>query len=117
MKFGNAFSAQVRPRLPRGATRSLRTKSPFRSLASRVGSGRGRSEWCAAAQLISHVGIVRSTSSFGRRPVDIPCWIFDVASLAVNAVLRVDHETGPDAPRSVGVNNLVNSRGTIKPRG
>src|SRR5690606_2968231 len=42
----------------------------------------------------SHVRIIGSAAAFGRDPVDILGRILDVAGLAVDAVLRVDHELG-----------------------
>src|SRR5688572_12709615 len=39
----------------------------------------------------SHVGIVRSPAAFGRDPIDVLVRVLDVAGLAVDAVLRVDH--------------------------
>src|SRR5262245_65436677 len=40
----------------------------------------------------SRVVLVRSAAAFGRDPCDVPVRVFDIARLAVNAVLRVDHE-------------------------
>src|SRR6266851_2015102 len=42
----------------------------------------------------SHIRIVRPAAALGRNPGDVPIGILDVASLAVHAVLRVDHESG-----------------------
>jgi hypothetical protein len=42
----------------------------------------------------SHIRIVRPAATFGRNPGDVLIGILDVAGFAVNAILRVDHETG-----------------------
>lgn len=43
-------------------------------------------------QLTSHVGIIRAATTFWRDPIDVLVRVLDVASLAVDAVLRVDLE-------------------------
>src|SRR5262245_22526511 len=45
-----------------------------------------------AARHGSHVHIDRSLTALRGDPIDVPVRIFDVAGLAVDAVLRVDHE-------------------------
>src|SRR5262249_25791413 len=42
----------------------------------------------------SHIRIIRPAPALGRNPGDVLIGIFDVASFAMNAILRVDHETG-----------------------
>jgi len=37
-----------------------------------------------------HVGIIRPVAALWRRPSDVLTWIFDIAGLTVNAVLKVD---------------------------
>ena len=37
-----------------------------------------------------HVGVVWTRPAFGRHPVDILAWVFDITGLTMHAVLRVD---------------------------
>src|SRR5258708_5316427 len=39
-----------------------------------------------------HIGIIRPSSALGDDPVDVLGRVFDVAGLAVDAILRVDRE-------------------------
>ena len=64
----------------------------------------------------SHIRIVRPAAALRRHPVDVLGGILDVAGLAVDAVLRVDHEARI-ALASVGVDHLVDAGRAIEPRG
>ena len=70
-----------------------------------------------APEANSHSRIVRSAPAFGRHPGDILGRVLDVAGLAVNAVLRVDHEAGAGLRGFILIDHLIDRGGTIEPRG
>src|SRR4051812_45708044 len=55
------------------------------SLKAAVWQHRGREEL-----LSSHIWVVRTPASFGRHPNDVLIRVLDIASFAVDAVLRID---------------------------
>ena len=58
----------------------------------------------------SHVGIVRPIAALRRGPVDVLTGVFDIASFAMNAVLKVNHKP---RIRTRFLNKLINPSGAI----
>jgi hypothetical protein len=65
----------------------------------------------------SHIGITGSAAAFGDRPGDVLGGVLDVAGLAVDAVLRVDHEARLGLRLGVLVDDLVDAGRAVEPRG
>jgi len=65
----------------------------------------------------SKVRIIRTASAFGRDPFDIFGRVLDIASFAMDAILRVDDKAWVRATRLVRVNDLIDAGRAIKSRG
>ena len=65
----------------------------------------------------SHVRIIRPASAFRRDPFNVFGGVLDVASFAMDAILRVDDKARVCATGLARVNDLVDAGWAIKPRG
>src|ERR1700736_2984144 len=63
-----------------------------------------------------HIRIVRAAAALWRHPIDVLRRVLDVARLAVDAILRVDHKTWIALFRLVGIDHFVDGGGAIEPR-
>src|SRR6185437_3508623 len=68
--------------------RSLQTIGRARS--ENRGDSEGNGNQCNAQRVLLHIRIVRTAATFRRGPFDVLLRVLDVASFAVNTVLRVD---------------------------
>src|ERR1700732_4686812 len=65
---------------------------------------------------LSHIRIVRAAAALWRHPIDVLRRVLDVARLAVDAILRVDHETRIALFRRVAIHYLKDAGWAIEPR-
>ena len=63
-----------------------------------------------------HIRIVRPTSALGRDPLYVFGRVLDIASFAVDAVLRVDDKARVSIPCRIRVNNFVDASWAVEAR-
>src|ERR1700730_11737815 len=64
----------------------------------------------------SHIRIVRAAAALWGHPIDVLRRVLDVARLAVDAVLRIDHKTRIALFRLVAIDHFVDGGGAVEPR-
>src|SRR5271166_2241743 len=83
---------------------------PIRAPKSDASKGRAR------RPSDSHLRVVWASAALRGRPGDILGGVLDIAGLAVDAVLRVDHEARVRLRRLVVVHDFVHAGGTVEAR-